>query len=211
MKEPCPIPPINAKIGGKSNGDEKKIANFATAITKAKNNGMNTSTIARGMRGIVLLLAATLTAGTFTAEAESTFGIKAGYITRNNSSLAGLVFTQTLGSHIRLAPQIGVVLRNSDRDALIVDADVHFPFSFAPKLKAYPLVGLAFNSWSRHETDYTDRGKDVNHHTNSLGLNAGGGIDFYCSQTLKLGLECRYTLIKHNPNGQFSVSIAYVF
>lgn len=173
---------------------------------------MNTSTIARSMRGMVLLLAATVATSTFTAAAESTFGIKTGYITRNNSTIAGLVFQQSLGSHLRIAPQIGVVLRNDDRDALLIDADFHFPFAFAPKFDFYPLAGLAFNSWNRHETDYAhDGGDDVTYHTNSLGANAGAGIDFRCTPTLKLGLECKYTLIKHNPNGQFSVSIAYVF
>lgn len=179
---------------------------------------MNTSMTGRRLRGIILLLVATLATGAITARAESSFGIKAGYMTRNNSALAGLVFRQTLGKHLRLAPQIGVVMRNSDRDALIVDADVHFPFATAPRFSVYPLVGVAFNSWNRHETEVlgfsnenTSCDKDVTHHTNSLGLNAGAGIEFDCTSTLKLGLECKYTLIKHNPNGQFSVFIAYVF
>lgn len=100
---------------------------------------MNTSMTGRRLRGIILLLVATLATGAITARAESSFGIKAGYMTRNNSALAGLVFRQTLGKHLRLAPQIGVVMRNSDRDALIADADVHFPFATAPDSASIPL------------------------------------------------------------------------
>ena len=39
----------------------------------------------------------------------------------------------------------------------------------------------------------------------------GAGWEIRLSNSLKIGIEGKYTLIKHNPNGQFAARIAYVF
>ena len=171
---------------------------------------MNTFSDNRRMAGLLLIVAVALLA-MFPMAARTSFGLKTGYITKNNSALAGLVFRYNMGHHLRLASELGIVFRNEKLDALTVDANVHFPFELpSGKVGFYPLVGLAFNSWNHHEA--TDSGdSDVTSHTNCLGLNGGAGVDFYCTQSLRLGFEAKYTLIRHLPNGQFTISIAYVF
>lgn len=141
--------------------------------------------------------------------------MKTGYITKNNSALAGLVFRYEFSEHVRVAPQIGVVFRHENLDALTIDADVHFPFkACSGRLSFYPLAGLAFNSWNHHDEGHGTSSHsdcDVTRHTNALGLNGGAGVDIYCTESMRIGFEARYTLIQHKPNGQISASIAYVF
>lgn len=145
-----------------------------------------------------------------THRGEKSLGIKGGYISQNASALAGLVFEYSFSRHVRIAPQIGVVFRNHDRDALTLDVDVHFPITLGgPRANFYPIVGLAFNSWTKHYEEVDS--KDITTHSNNLGANAGMGFDIRCTDSLKLSLEGRYTLLQHYSNVQVVASIAYVF
>lgn len=143
-------------------------------------------------------------------DGEKSFGLKTGYVSRNNSALAGLVFECPIGKYLRLAPSIGVVFRNENLDALTVDADFHWVVKTSHKCRFYPLLGVAFNSWNKHGIAESEH-DDVTTHSNGLGMNAGAGFEVHCSSSLKLGLEAKYTLIRHNPNAQVAAKIAYVF
>lgn len=142
---------------------------------------------------------------------EKTFGPRIGFATRNTSVLGGLVFTYAFSNHFRVAPSVDIVFRNKDRDAVCVNVDAQFPFAFEGGRAAfYPLAGIGYTSWGRHDVDYGSN-KDVTSHENSLGLNIGGGFDYRCSNTLKLSLEARYNIIRHNPGAFIAAGIAYVF
>lgn len=141
---------------------------------------------------------------------EKSFGPKIGFNSRNTSALAGLTFECPAGKYVRIAPSIGLVFRHNNLAALTVDADVHFPISLSERWRFYPLAGLAFNSWSRNGIN-PESHDDVTTHSNGLGGNAGAGIEVRCKGALKLGLEAKYTLIRHYPNASVSARIAYVF
>lgn len=164
------------------------------------------------LRSIVLFLLIAIAATGATAQNQSgkkSFGIKAGYITENKSATGGLVFQYCFAKHLRIAPQIGVVFRNHNEDALTVDADMQFPFDFANgRADIYPLAGLAFNSWTLRSAV---NDKDVNTHYNRLGMNVGVGFSFLCKPSLKVSVEGRYTFVKDFSNTQITAGIAYIF
>ncbi len=141
---------------------------------------------------------------------QKSFGPKAGFNTRNSSAIAGLTFDYAFSSHVRIAPSIGIAFRNKDRDALLIDIDMHFPISTSAKADFYPLAGVTYNSWSRHGIK-PESHDDVTTHQNSFGLNAGAGWEIRLTSALRVGIEAKYTLVRHNPNGQFLARIAYVF
>lgn len=138
------------------------------------------------------------------------FGPKLGYISRNESALAGLSFDCALSNIFRLATSIGTAFRHEDLDAFIFEMDAHFTVCNAGQWGVYPLVGMAYNSWGRHDVDII-ASDDVSTHTNCLGLNAGAGLELYCSNNLKLGFEAKYTLIRHFPNASAAFRLAYIF
>lgn len=150
----------------------------------------------------------------FSAQAqkgERSFGPRVGYVTKNDGILAGLTFQYSFSNHFRLAPEIDVVFRNNDLDALTIYVNTHYPISFASgKAAFYPVAGINFSSWSRHNVNNPDS-DDVTSHTNCFGVNAGAGIEYKCSNSLKINFEAVYTLIKHFPNAKVSVGINYVF
>lgn len=165
--------------------------------------------VATRLAALVILLSCAGTAAMGQTErGEKSFGVKAGYEGRNVSGLAGLVFQYSFSRHVRIAPQVGVVFRHRNTDALLVDVDMHFPLTLGGERAAfYPIVGVAFNSWSNKD----DSKEDVISHTNNVGGNAGIGFELRCMPSMKISLEGRYTIIPHNPNMQVMAGIAYIF
>lgn len=142
---------------------------------------------------------------------EKSFGPKAGFVSRNTSALAGLVFEYSFSRHVRIAPQASIIFRHKNLDALALDADMQFPLPFASDRYAfYPIAGLNFTSWNVHGID-ENTNKDVTTHRNRFGGNVGAGIEMKCTSTLKLNLEAKYTVIKSYPGVHVSAGISYVF
>lgn len=160
---------------------------------------------------IIMVLTATTDAYAQVERGQKSFGPKVGFVSNNTSATAGLTFEYAFSRHVRIAPEVGIIFRNKDRDALIADLNVQFPIGFANgKAAFYPLVGANFTSWGRHYTSSEDD-KDVTSHTNVLGLNAGAGLELNCGSSLRLSLEARYTLMEHYPTAFVTAGIAYVF
>ncbi len=161
------------------------------------------TTIAAG--AICLAAQAQLSAG------EKSLGPKLGYVSHNNSCVAGLVFQYNLSSRVQLVPEIACVFRHDNQDALLIDINAHIPFGVgSDKAWLYPLAGLAFNSWSTHGVVTADD-DDVTTHINRFGINAGAGFELRCSQTLKLNFEAKYTLIKSFSAAYVTAGISYIF
>lgn len=146
---------------------------------------------------------------------EKTFGLRAGYNTRNESPLAGLFFQYGFSDHLRLSPNIDYFFRHDETDALSMNCNLQFPFrlSAGGRTAIYPLGGLNYTSWNYHHktTDEKDDDNDVSTRRNRFGVNLGGGFEVYATPTLKLSLEAKATFIKSYTSGTFSLSIGYIF
>ncbi len=90
----------------------------------------------------------------------------------------------------------------------ILNLNGHFPLT-APssRLTAYPLAGLNYTTWNYREPD----NNDVSARTDRLGLNAGAGVDYLVTPTLKLGADAKFRWTRDYNSGVFTVSIGYVF
>lgn len=159
------------------------------------------------LTAIMLLMPQTAQA----ADHEKTFGIQAGWISRNKSAEAGLTFQYGFTRHFRLAGAVDVALKNENRDALLIDVNGHFPFRTSSRTEIYPLAGVNFSAWSEHIEADDPTFDDVTNRTSRFGLNAGAGVGFYVSRTLKLSFEAKYTLMKGYSCGRVTAGIAYVF
>ena len=173
-----------------------------------------TKTFVRRLTALLLIINASMPLFSATAESrrgEKSFGPYVGYVTRNSSATAGLSFEYTLSSVVRIAPEIGVIFRNRDLGGLTVDVNTHFPLSFAAgKAAFYPLAGLNFTSWSLNGIDPVTS-DDVTTHRSRFGLNAGAGVEYFCKPSLKLSVECRYTLMQTYPTAFATAGISFVF
>ncbi len=145
------------------------------------------------------------------AKGEKALGLRAGYNGRNTSGLAGIMFQYAFSSHFRIAPNADYVFRHDGTDAFSVSINTHYPLYFGSyrRFDVYPLAGVNFISWN-HRINNSD-GIDTSSRTSDLGLNIGGGMEFYCTPTLKICFEGKFNWVKNYNSGVFNLGIAYVF
>lgn len=156
------------------------------------------------------VFAGTVPAGAELRRGEKSFGPKMGYVSRNKSVAAGLQFEYAFSRHVRIAPEIDIAFRNNNTDALAVGIDVHFPFSLAAadRFAVYPMAGVSYTSWGIHGVEEE---KDVTTHENRFGVDAGAGLEFRVTSSLKLSVEGKYIFMKDYGTALATARIAYVF
>ena len=142
---------------------------------------------------------------------EETLGLRAGFNGRNSSAVAGVMFQYAFSSRFRLAPNIDYVFRHKATDAYSMSINAHFPINFGSykRFDIYPLAGVNFISWN-HRLNDTD-GLDTSSRTSRLGLNIGGGAEFYCTSSLKICVEGKFNWVRHFNSGVVNLGIGYVF
>ena len=93
---------------------------------------------------------------------QKSFGVDAGYVSRNKSVVAGIQFQYGFSSHFRVAPGARCIFRNNDRDAIQLDLDTHYPFNFTGNRAAlYPIIGLNYSWWNSHNRTEDAPDEDV--------------------------------------------------
>lgn len=144
---------------------------------------------------------------------EKVLGVHTGYISKNESAIAGLFFQYSFSEHFRLSPEIGCVFRHQGLDAFTLDANAHFPFAFSSSHAGlYPLAGINYSSWNYHNNDHGIKDiDDVSTRKSRFGLNAGAGFELRPTSGLKLKVEAKYCLIESFSSAQISVGIGYIF
>lgn len=146
------------------------------------------------------------------ARGEATFGVETGYASKNESAIAGLFFQYDLTGSLRIAPDVGFVFRHKDLDAFNANVNLHFPFSFPGRVVGlYPLAGVSYASWNRHNIDFDTDTDDVSTRVSRFGLNFGAGVEIRPTSTLKLKAELKYNLVKAFSGGYVAVGIGYMF
>lgn len=144
---------------------------------------------------------------------EKMMGVRAGYNTRNESAVGGIVFQYRFSEHFRLAPEIDYIFRKVGTDAFSFNGNAHFPFALGQGVNIYPLAGLNFTSWNT-KLEYDEEGSnedDVSTRSGKFGLNVGGGIEYYASTTLKISFEGKFCWVNKYDTGAFTIGIGYVF
>lgn len=161
---------------------------------------------------VLFIMLGSLGASAQLIKGEKSLGVKLGYVSENHSAVGNLAFQYNMSSRLRIAPEIGCAFRNQDKDALLIDVNLHAPFSLAEsnRVLLYPLAGLSFNSWTGHHKSLIDDA-DVSSHTNRFGVNLGAGFDLRCSESLRLSIEAKYTLIKSYSAAYITAGISYLF
>lgn len=160
---------------------------------------------------MMLSVAALLTAGSVSAH-EKTFGINGGFVSYNSSGYAGLHFTYAFSKVVRVAPEVDMVFRGKNRDALMFDANVDFTFHPSSRFTIYPLIGLNYSAWKRH-VSIADGADDHlgDSNNNNVGANIGAGFDLDVTNHLRLGVKGVYTIIKKTDTARAGISLSYIF
>ncbi len=131
--------------------------------------------------------------------AETYIGVVPGYSTKNESMTLGAWMSHDFSKAFRVNLGVDYVFRNQHTDAFLINLDFNFPLKLTTgdKIDIYPIVGLTYACWSHHP--YPD------------GVNLGAGVGYKVSSHLRLKLDARYSLVKHNNTTIISLGIGYAF
>lgn len=148
------------------------------------------------------------------SKGEKSFGPKVGYISKNTSAVAGLVFRYSFSDHIRIAPELSYAFKHNNLDAFMFDLNVNVPFGIigAERVVLYPLAGMNYSSWNRHiDRTQEDLDNDVSTRRKRFGLNLGAGVELKCSESIKLNLEAKDCFIKGYSSVMVTIGFGYIF
>ncbi len=132
---------------------------------------------------------------------DMALGLWGGYASHNDGAYVLASFQIDMARHVRLSPEVGYAFRNDGKSALLINADVQFPFRVARGLNLYPLAGLTFNSWSYSHADTS----------NKVGADLGGGLEVLLTDNLKLSLQAKYSLMPDTSGAFVGAGIHFVF
>ena len=159
--------------------------------------------IAAVIMAIVALVPTTMNA----QRGEKSVGVFGGFNSETESGLAGVYFQYGCNSWLRLSPNMQVVFRKHNLGAFQINGNAHFVLPLGEAVNVYGIGGVTYQSWRYSEK----KDKREDNVTNRFGLAAGAGIELYCTKTLKLMAEGKYSFVKKHPSGDVFVGIGYVF
>lgn len=146
---------------------------------------------------------------------EKTMGLYGGYVSRNESASAGIFFQYRFARSFRIAPSAGYEFRHNGQDAVTIDLDFHTPFAIGGNdaVNIYPLAGVGYSKISVSGGDDLKRESrnSARQRSDRLGINLGGGVEYFASPTLRLAFEAKWRGRTDYSTGLFSLSIGYRF
>lgn len=150
-----------------------------------------------------ILLALVLTVITVTASAQrgtQSVGLALGYAFDTNNATIALDYRYNITDEWRLAPSIGVYVKNDHISAWAIDMNAHYVFKLSEMVGFYPLAGLSLSFWDVYK-----------HDTTRFGANLGLGAELYATDNITVGIEAKYNIIKHYDQANLAVRIGYNF
>ena len=90
-----------------------------------------------------------------------------------------------------------------------INANVHYLFNVANKVKVYPLAGLGYTNWS-YKYEYAGA-PVVEGSDGRLAVNLGGGAEYELTKNLNVNAEAKYQIISNYNQLVLGVGVAYKF
>ena len=140
-----------------------------------------------------------------TRQGMSSFGLNVGYGFDSKNAVIGLDYRYSFTDEIRLAPSLSCFVKNDGLSACAIDVNAHYLFQLSDMIGFYPLAGLDLSFWKAHYTD------NLSSTWTRLGVNVGMGVELYATQTITVGLEAKYTIVKTFDQAILGVRVGYNF
>lgn len=101
-------------------------------------------------------------------------------------------------------------LKNKGISMWDINANVHYLFDVANKVKVYPLAGLGYTNWS-YKYEYPGHSV-IEGSDGRLAINLGGGAEYEFTKDLSVNAELKYQIVSNNYSQLvLGVGVAYKF
>ena len=149
-------------------------------------------------------LSASAQAGDKALGAQLLFGSKT-----NNIGL-GVKGQYYFTDQIRGEASFDYFLKNQGVSMWDINANVHYLFDVANKIKVYPLAGLGYTNWS-YKYEYPGHSV-IEGSDGRLAINLGGGAEYELTKDLRVNAELKYQIVSNNYSQLvLGVGVAYKF
>ena len=151
----------------------------------------------------VMSLSASAQAGDKALGAQLVFGSET-----NNIGL-GVKGQYYFTDQLRGEASVDYFFKNKGVSMWDINANVHYLFDVANKVKVYPLAGLGYTNWSYK---YEFPGLPVVEGSDGrLAINLGGGAEYELTKDLSVNAELKYQIISNYNQLVLGVGVAYKF
>ena len=170
------------------------------------------------MKKLLLLVCAAVMSISASAQAgDKALGAQLVFGSETNSFGLGVKGQYYFTDQIRGEGSFDYFFKNKGVSMWDINANVHYLFDVANKVKVYPLAGLGYTNWS-----YTNdvivkevNGKDkVVEHKGSdgrLAVNLGGGAEYALTDNVSVNAEAKWQIVNNYNQLVLGVGVAYKF
>ena len=152
----------------------------------------------------VMSLSASAQAGDKAVGAQLVFGSET-----NNIGL-GVKGQYYFTDQLRGEASVDYFFKNKGFSMWDINANVHYLFDVANKVKVYPLAGLGYTNWS-YKYEYPGHSV-IEGSDGRLAINLGGGAEYELTKDLSVNAELKYQIVSNNYSQLvLGVGVAYKF
>ena len=162
------------------------------------------------MKKLLLLVCAAVMSLSASAQAgDKALGAQLVFGSKTNSIGLGVKGQYYFTDQIRGEASFDYFFKNQGISMWDINANVHYLFDVANKVKVYPLAGLGYTNWSyKLEYDNVTLAKGTD---GRLAVNLGGGAEYELTKDLSVNAELKYQIINNYNQLVLGVGVAYKF
>jgi len=162
------------------------------------------------MKKLLLLVCAAVMSLSASAQAgDKALGAQLVFGSETNSIGLGVKGQYYFTDQLRGEASVDYFFKNKGVSMWDINANVHYLFDVANKVKVYPLAGLGYTNWSyKLEYDNVTLAKGTD---GRLAVNLGGGAEYELTKDLSVNAELKYQIISNYNQLVLGVGVAYKF
>ena len=162
------------------------------------------------MKKLLLLVCAAVMSLSASAQAgDKALGAQLVFGSETNSIGLGVKGQYYFTDQLRGEASVDYFFKNKGVSMWDINANVHYLFDVANKVKVYPLAGLGYTNWSyKLEYDNVTLAKGTD---GRLAVNLGGGAEYELTKDLSVNAELKYQIISNYNQLVLGVGVACKF
>ena len=171
------------------------------------------------MKKLLLLVCAAVMSLSASAQAgDKALGAQLVFGSETNSIGLGVKGQYYFTDQLRGEASVDYFFKNKGVSMWDINANVHYLFDVADKVKVYPLAGLGYTNWSYTndviviEENGNKRTTEFKGSDGRLAINLGGGAEYELTKDLSVNAELKYQIVSNNYSQLvLGVGVAYKF
>ncbi len=170
------------------------------------------------MKKLLLLVCAAVMSLSASAQAgDKALGAQLVFGSETNNIGLGVKGQYYFTDQLRGEASVDYFFKNKGFSMWDINANVHYLFDVANKVKVYPLAGLGYTNWS-YTNDVIVIDENGNKRTTEfkgsdgrLAINLGGGVEYELTKNLSVNAELKYQIISNYSQLALGLGVACKF